>query len=718
LLLFSIPIELSNGELIMKLSLGPKLALAFTAILVLTAIVGAVSINRLQTINANIDKLYSDNLQALNISRMAQTDLVAMGRQIYRIANASGDATNLTQQITAADGYKTDLESQIEQLTPLMKDEDELQLLGNAQSAMKTYNDNFQKTVDFYKAGNAKEASAIIATSGTFAQATDDALKALVDSQITQAEELKKTSDTIYQSSRLIVLGIVILAILLGAIIAVIITRSITVPVSIVTVAMDRMSTGNLNRDMSEKDRDRVRNLHGELGQLGWAVTHLRGYFTEMTEAAQKIADGDLTITIQPKSDKDELGLAFVQMIGGLNEIVTNITDNAGSVSAASQQLSAASGQAGQATGQIATTIQQVAKGASQQTDSITRTVSTIEQMGHAIDGVAKGAQEQSNAMQLMSNNVSSLVNGLNELAETIDSYASNSASSADKARTGTQTVNETIKGMESIQVKVNDSSAKIQEMGTRSDQIGAIIETIDDIASQTNLLALNAAIEAARAGEHGKGFAVVADEVRKLAEKSATATKEIAGLIRDIQKSIDEAVSSMQTVSAEVSNGVQAAQQSGTALQTILESADVARQDSVNAEGIAGKLKAAADQLVIATERVSAVVEENTAATEEMSAGAAEVIQSIENIASVSEENSASVEEVSASAEEMSAQVEEMNTSALSLEEMALSLKAVVSRFNLSAQKTSPINRTEPVKPGSKTSFASGSVSGSKAVK
>jgi methyl-accepting chemotaxis protein len=183
----------------------------------------------------------------------------------------------------------------------------------------------------------------------------------------------------------------------------------------------------------------------------------------------------------------------------------------------------------------------------------------------------------------------------------------------------------------------------------------------------------------------------VVADEVRKLAEKSAGATKEIAGLIKDIQNSIGEAVKAMQTVSQEVGNGVQRAQQSGIALKEIQEAVETSIIGSQTAGKISQQLKAAADRLVTASERVSAVVEENTAATEQMAAGSQEVTSAIENIASVSEENSASVEEVSASAEEMSAQVEEVTASAQSLAEMAQALQQVVALFRLPDEQLQP---------------------------
>lgn len=237
---------------------------------------------------------------------------------------------------------------------------------------------------------------------------------------------------------------------------------------------------------------------------------------------------------------------------------------------------------------------------------------------------------------------------------------------------------------MESIKEKVGISAEKVQEMGKRSEQISTIVATIEEIASQTNLLALNAAIEAARAGEHGKGFAVVADEVRKLAERSTSSTKEIDIMLNGIVETVSEAVTAMQSGTMEVESGVENANEAGKALAEILTASEAVNAQATLAATASDQMRLAAEQLIEAVDSVSAVVEENTASTEEMSANSTEISEAVENIASVSEENSAAVEEVSASAEEMTAQVQEVTGAANSLSEMANALKEVVAKFKL----------------------------------
>jgi methyl-accepting chemotaxis protein len=344
------------------------------------------------------------------------------------------------------------------------------------------------------------------------------------------------------------------------------------------------------------------------------AVEQLAGYLNQM-------ASGDLGFSMQDLPPADANTAQVRQVFEHVNEslsqardrlsaTIRSVIETANQVTDASTTLAMAASQAGTATGQIATTIQQVARGASSQNEAINKMVTIVDELNRTVEGVSQGIKEQSDA-----------VNAATQVSTTITEK-------------------------NGISARVNDSAQKVQEMGQSSEQIGQIVETIEDIASQTNLLALNAAIEAARAGEHGKGFAVVADEVRKLAERSSAATKEIAGLVAQIRGSVSKAVDM---------------------------STSAARDLSRTADGLAGAIHS-----------VAAVVETNVKATQKMGSGTSGVMESIESVASVSEENGAAIEEVSASAEEMTAQVEEVTASAQALSDMAVNLQSMVNQFRL----------------------------------
>jgi len=323
----------------------------------------------------------------------------------------------------------------------------------------------------------------------------------------------------------------------------------------------------------------------------------------EGVDVAHRIAQGDLTVEVQVRS-KDETGqlmTAMKIMVENLRQLISRTADISASIASASNQLQSTSEQ-------IATGAEEVA--------SQTNTVATASEEMSATSG---------------------------DIARNCTMAADAARQTTDSATAGAGVVNETIGGMNIIAERVRQTSKTVEALGARSEQIGDIVGTIEDIADQTNLLALNAAIEAARAGEQGRGFAVVADEVRALAERTTKATREIGEMIKAIQGETREAVHAMEEGVSEVEKGAVTSQKSGKALDEIL--------NRINEVGMQ-------------INQIATAAEEQTAAT-------GEVTTNIQQITEVVQQTASGAEETAAAAAQLANQAQELQT--------------LVSRFRLS---------------------------------
>ncbi len=664
------------------MKLRNKLLLSFGTVLTLTVIVGVSGYNGVMQITPRMESMYTDRLiPAVELDGiMERWSKIRTRTLLYSINSDPAQRRQITAEIA---GYKTQIDSLVQTYAGTYMTSEERENFKSYLSLSANYASDVQDLLNLGKSSGTGVVAAAIAKQGRgpFLKLSAS-IDHLIAIQTGESRKLYESSLAAEHGTIVALISVTAIAALAGILLAIFISAQIDRPMKLVKERIAQLQSacvtnlgngllaiagGDLDNKVEKVTQPLQLSRQDEIGEIARTVDQIIYRTQSSVDAYEEVRNALKELLVQTESVRQstvvgELGKrADVRKLNGayrtileafnktLEEIVAVVMKGE-DVMARISEGDLTARMEGEYRGnyknlQDHTRLlgESLEKVISEVRESVEVTASSSTEISASIEQMAAGAQEQSaQAIEV--------AGAVEEMAKTIMETTKNTGALADAAKEsrriageGGDVIGQTIEGMDRIAQVVKMSSEKIQRLGKSSSEIGEIIQVIDDIADQTNLLALNAAIEAARAGEQGRGFAVVADEVRRLAERTTKATKEIAEMIQRIQAETGEAVGAIDAGNAEVERGKKLADKAGEALREIVQGSD----------------------------KVADLVSQVAAASEQQSTAAEQISRNIEGISSVSSESASGTQQIANAANDLNRLTE--------------NLRILISRFKVS---------------------------------
>jgi methyl-accepting chemotaxis protein len=675
------------------LKISTKLLSGFVLIAAVAAVIGISGYLGTSTVSEN-SILLNENLVKVRDLSYANISLLIARADVLAIINSNNNEQK-QKYLSEIQSQTNKVDELIDQYNKAALSPEEKSSLSSFDEAWKTYVPLRDQAASFAMASKNEEALNIIYGSALapLNQSRKNLLD-LVDYNVKASKEFNETSVSEASSVKAQIIIFLVIGVLFAVVLGFFISSIISKPLQKTVYMLQEIGKGHLNERLNIDHKD-------EIGVMAAAMNRFaEDLQNKVIGSMKRIANGDFNFNVEASDNKDEITPAINTTVKTLNELKSE-TDSMTQWAAEGQldkkgDLNKFNGgyksivegfnntvfeiiskiketervieilSTGDLTARmegdyrgnykrlqgyinnLGSSLENIVK---EVTDSVAATASASSQISSSTEEMAAGAEEQSQQATEVAGAVEEMTKTIIETTKNAGEATEAAKKSGNIAKEGGKVVNETIEGMNKIAEVVKRSAFTVEKLGKSSEQIGEIVQVIDDIADQTNLLALNAAIEAARAGEQGRGFAVVADEVRKLAERTTKATKEIAAMIKEIQKDTIGAVTSMQEGTAEVERGKQLADKAGHSLV----------------------------QIIAGAEQVADIVAQVAAASEEQSSASEQISKNIEAISSVTQESSAGIQQIARAAED--------------LNRLTSNLEDLISKFKISADGNAGIN-------------------------
>ncbi len=453
--------------------------------------------------------------------------------------------------------------------------------------------------------------------------------------------EQKRIRNLITLSILITIAAIVVIVFVLGLLIR----RIIIKPINKIKDVSKRLSEGDLSQSISVRGHDEIALVSQALQEAIYAISSILQRVKDITRRVSKVASEVETESREVLEGTKKEAEAIEIISSSIQELNASITE----IAESTESLAVSSEQTSTAIEEMSTSVTQIAKNSNVLSESVESTSSSIEQLSSSIKQVAGHAEELLNAADETLATLEQISKSVRDVENSTKVSAELSQKVMEEATTfGMEAIKKTMDGMDRIRVSVETTAEYISRLGNRSEDIGKILNVIDDITDQTTLLALNAAILAAQAGEHGKGFSVVADEIKDLAERTSFSTHEIATLIQNVQKEVKEAIEAMDVGLRAVEEGMHLAGEASEVLQKIVESSRKSYEMAVAIDRSTAEQTEAARFVTEQMERVRDMSRQIARAMQEQKKGMELIINATEQIKDISIQVKTATEEQS----------------------------------------------------------------------